>query len=81
MFFNGRFYARLNHVPLRNDGARSEREGCEVRERKEFRDSERRGEERFLRVNGDERNGREREQVFTVSGRIIDLNYPISKLC
>lgn len=47
MFFNGRFYARLNHVALRhslrNDGARSGRERDASRSKERTRDSERRG--------------------------------------
>lgn len=48
MFFNDRFYARLNHAPLRslNDGAEKEREreGMPCSEQEGIRNSERCGE-------------------------------------
>lgn len=66
MFFNDRFYARLNHAPLRslNDGAEKEREreGMPCSEQEGIRNSERRGEiftrERDERMASDEREGK-----------------------
>lgn len=51
-------------MPLRNDGPRGERERGIRKARKErIPGFSQKGAERFLRVNGDERNGCERGQV------------------